>query len=844
MPTAKVATELAAEDVVARGELFLELGCVLAAWPCPANLKDAKKSLLTGWHENPIRTVEQLEHAVHQGHTQLGLNHGHSRTAALDIDDADGAAIILDYLGLDFAELCEQTLCIVSPRGGMKPIFRVPDGVTLDLHAVTWQKKTILEFRASRPNKGRQDVLPPSLHPSGKRYKLHNAEKGIQPLPAQLLDIWRNFADYEPALVALDPTAPLQQPRQVRKGKASTPSADSVIEAYNGAHSLPEVLEQYGYKQAGHRRYTKPDGKHDGGIVLFDSPQRGWVAFVHHAGHELAQQTADAFAFFCLHEHSNDKAKATRAAAELLGIAHEAHTRPAKPTNKPQDNDDNADADTWPDILPPPEQQPWLAPELDPELLPDKHGARRYVVNAAAQIKDAPLQMVACSLLVGLSTVVANKVRVKVASKHEKHLIPPNLWGAVCAHSSAAKTPCIKAGLAPLLALDSYHAQRTAETAQQLAVDIRSAQANARAAEKALDRAAEKNDSSEQAEAEQRLLQAQMQLTELAEQLHARCYLVNDVTPQRLVEMFAEQNYARLIFRDELAGLLMQFDESHFTGSKQLFLEAWNGWGRYTVRRKIGDIHAEQLTLSLVGGITPEGLQEYVSQRGNSADGFLQRVQLFVLSSNKPRQRQDLPTDTEAENAIMKLFADLDKATPEQLRTAKTPLGRDVVTLTADATRAALDVLTTLDSAVAQLAATQEDLESHLVKYEALLYKLAYLLHLLNGGLGKPIDVESIELAAAWLAYLEPHAMRLYGVSEAEDKLVAKLDKLIADGVVHDGMKFSQAYRKLKANTPREQLEPAFATLAARNILRIETVHTGKRPSEVLRLHPELRQGS
>lgn len=96
---------------------------------------------------------------------------------------------------------------------------------------------------------------------------------------------------------------PRLKPKAVR-----TFSGPSVIEQFNTAHSVPELLELHGYERRG-KRWAKPGTNHGAGLVLFDD---GCV-FSHHAVDALAGGPHDAFAIYARLEHGGDYKAAVRA---------------------------------------------------------------------------------------------------------------------------------------------------------------------------------------------------------------------------------------------------------------------------------------------------------------------------------------------------------------------------------------------------------------------------------------------------------------------------------------------------------------------------------------------------
>jgi putative DNA primase/helicase len=147
-------------------------------------------------------------------------------------------------------------------------------------------------------------------------------------------------------------------------------------------------------------------------------------------------------------------------------------------------------------------------------------------------------------------------------------------------------------------------------------------------------------------------------------------------------------------------------------------------------------------------------------------------------------------------------------------------------------------------------------LTAHLAKYRSLMPSLALIFHLMvvidaiadlddtmNTG-GPGVSLEAAQTAAAWCEYLESHAQRLYASAANPTMERARaLAARIASGDVVDGCVVRDIYRKQwsRLTTP-EEVDSAVKTLEAYGWVCVETVDTGGRPSNVLRVHPQMRQ--
>lgn len=139
----------------------------------------------------------------------IGLAHAYctpTPTCAIDIDNFRDSYRWLSEHNIDLKGLLLARGAVVTwsgKRNSLKLLYRLPAKVGA-LPSVQLQglgKKMMLEFRcASTHGKTVQDILPPSIHPSGSTYKwLGDGDPlNIPPIPKSLLDLW--FAHAKPIL--------------------------------------------------------------------------------------------------------------------------------------------------------------------------------------------------------------------------------------------------------------------------------------------------------------------------------------------------------------------------------------------------------------------------------------------------------------------------------------------------------------------------------------------------------------------------------------------------------------------------------------------------------------------
>lgn len=138
----------------------------------------------------------------------------------LDIDHPERAALALAAVDIDLGAVLNAPGPKIVGAKGPKPVYRLPEGVTLNRHALSWHDPgapkavTVLELRAGKV----QDVLPPSIHlGTGKTYVWEPAvplsREDIPELPGGLLALWQHWPQLKPVMDRAQPWAAPPPPR-------------------------------------------------------------------------------------------------------------------------------------------------------------------------------------------------------------------------------------------------------------------------------------------------------------------------------------------------------------------------------------------------------------------------------------------------------------------------------------------------------------------------------------------------------------------------------------------------------------------------------------------------------
>lgn len=287
--------------------------------PIPAGQK-GPTSYAWNQKQNALFGPSAIEFYTRNPTWNVGLLHQFSGTCTIDIDHMEWTRIAFEGLGIDFDALMASTARIRGREGRGKLLFRSHRD-DLTRHSIAWPNKdgrgttTVFELRGGAV----QDVLPPSMHPDTMQpYAWEGLPYDQIPvLPKQLQVMWDEWDKVRPQIMDLCPwkTRPeYQAPVKVRAVTAGT----SVIDAYNAAHNIGELLIKYGYKRTAPNRHLSPhSGTKVAGVHVFDNN----TAFSHHGSDPFGNEHAfDCFELYLQAEHAGNMTRAIKDAAAFLNI--------------------------------------------------------------------------------------------------------------------------------------------------------------------------------------------------------------------------------------------------------------------------------------------------------------------------------------------------------------------------------------------------------------------------------------------------------------------------------------------------------------------------------------------
>lgn len=486
-------------------------------------------------------------------------------------------------------------------------------------------------------------------------------------------------------------------------------------------------------------------------------------------------------------------------------------------------------------------------PTLPADLIPVPF--RAWLADVGDRL-SVPLEFVAAPAIVALGSVVGRGAAIRPMARDDWQT-PGNLWGGIVALAGYMKSPTLSEGLRPIRRLAFEARKHFEDAAAARDADLEALEAKRKAKRSLLEKAAKKGDDADLARFRDEL--RELKAEEEAGDLRERRYTTSDATIEKLGMLLNENPRGLLVYRDELTGWLKGLDRDDRAQDRAFYLEAWNGTGGFTVDRVgRGTLHVPAVCLSILGGIQPGRLSSYV--RGaiggeEEADGLMQRFQVLVWPDEFGEWRGvDRWPEKEARERAFVVFDRLANLEAAAFGAEEPEEDLPFLRFAPDAQGLFLEWRRDLERRVRsrELEAAPA-FTSHLVKYRSLFPKLALLFHLVDvadGARTGPVSLKAARLAAAWTEFLEAHARKVYA-EELNGNVSAAhaLAEKIRAGAVVDGMTVRDIGRRewsgLRSSGRVFEAAEALETLGW---VRVETLETAGRPSDVLRLHPKFRR--
>lgn len=177
-----------------------------------------------GWNEKSNVITDITDQALLNG-LNIGIAHAYctpNPTCSIDLDDYKASKVWLADKGVNLDSLLFAPDAVVihsGKRNSLKLLYSLPAGMLpKPSKSVKSSSNTMMiEFRcASADGFTVQDVLPPSMHPSGTHYKFVGAGSilALPMIPISLIDIWNEL---------INANKPTKKARLTRSVKQETP---------------------------------------------------------------------------------------------------------------------------------------------------------------------------------------------------------------------------------------------------------------------------------------------------------------------------------------------------------------------------------------------------------------------------------------------------------------------------------------------------------------------------------------------------------------------------------------------------------------------------------------------
>jgi hypothetical protein len=471
-------------------------------------------------------------------------------------------------------------------------------------------------------------------------------------------------------------------------------------------------------------------------------------------------------------------------------------------------------------------------PEL-PDVMPFDYlylpNALRGNVRDISERMQCPPDFAAIGVLVMTAAIIGRKVAIRPKRKDD-WTVTPNLWGAVVGNSGVMKSPTLAAALSPIKKLQTaaFNVFNTAKAEFDANGELLKLQqsVNTYEAKSKLKKDASANVSD--------LLKSPQGW----EPPILKRYITNNASYEALGELLMENPNGLMVESDEIIGLLKQLNTSGQEVARSFYLTAADGDKGYTFDRIMRGkgLHIPALCLSIIGGIQPGVLAEYVRQAtggGAGADGLLQRFGLMVYPDIAPKcSYVDRSPDSQAREAVNMLTERLDSLNFAVIGAESDPYG-GVPFLRFDEAAQAIfsEWIVALDT---RLRSGEEHpaIVSHLSKYRKLIPSLALINHLCDTGQGA-ISESALLRAIAFSEYLESHARRIYSYATRPDIDAAKtLLKRLAAGKLKAEFTMRDIYQKGWAGLENpSKAQAAINLLLEYHHLSEQEITTGGRPT-------------
>ncbi len=485
-------------------------------------------------------------------------------------------------------------------------------------------------------------------------------------------------------------------------------------------------------------------------------------------------------------------------------------------------------ADVWPD----PDMSVLKATRPEPVAMTDDEfdlvfGPWSGWLRDAAEVKGAPVDYVAMSLLATASAAIGN---ARWVTPWEGWSEPPVLWVMLVGDPSAGKSPALDAVLDPVKEIErelaeAYRKERNEwDDKNELAgLALTQWKADAR---KSLAEGEEPEEKPTEADAGPPPLQERIRIL--------------DATTEKVAELVSVTWRGVISTRDELSGWMGGMDRYSNGGDRPFWLEAFGGRA-YTVDRKSNPepVVVDHLSVAVLGGTQPDKLDSLLVNADD--DGLLARFLTIYpapVPLTKPKARPDDATLIAAIKKLRELLPAQDDA--GNLRPIFVPLSD----------KASDDVQEFRIQSRAWEAEATGIFKGHIGKLPGLAIRVACVLAHLDYAAGQnappvtEIDHRHLGRACHLVGeHLRQHAFRAYGATKAAPEIEAA--RTVANIIRHECPP-SLTVRAIQQRgrtglKSAKQVKEALGILVDANWLQAFRTETGGAPSITYGVNPKLQ---
>lgn len=268
----------------------------------------------------------------------------------------------------------------------------------------------------------------------------------------------------------------------------------------------------------------------------------------------------------------------------------------------------------------------------------------------ASEVKGAPLDYVALSLLTTASACIGNS---RWVSPWDGWQEPPILWAMLVGNPSAGKSPALDAVLDGVKSIEAEMGEtyKAAKTEWEAADEI----ASVALAQWKTD---VKKAMAEGEDAPPKPSEADAGRPPIRERIR-----IADATTEKVADLLSSSWRGLLMCRDELSGWLASMDRYSGGGDRPFWLEAYGGRSYIVDRKSLAEpILVDRLSVAVLGGTQPDKLDSLLLKSDD--DGLLSRF-LTVFPDPVPLCRPTAQLDLERLTAGMERLRALSPATDD-----------------------------------------------------------------------------------------------------------------------------------------------------------------------------------